>query len=408
MERKLKDFTIIEKIIKNHSDLPNEEIFPGNVVWINLDMVTARDYAGPQVIHLFEKNYPNAKVFDPEKILLTPDCYPYGNDPIHAKDQQILRNFSQKHEIKLTDLGQGIGSHILIRRSYIKSGDIVIGADSHYNLLGAAGVLGLGAGDIMLAFAFKTGKFWLQVPETIKVNLIGSISWPTTAKDVTLFVLKELHSYGITGKAVEFYGDIINSFTLEERITLCSMITEASGFIGLVPQDDLKADKSPNYQGSIDIDVSNIGQYISTPPYPHNVKSVDQTVGTVIDSIVIGSCTNGTAFDINQVAKILANKKIKTRLSIIPSTREDMIEITKNGTYQTLLEAGANFFGVGCSTCAKGQFGLTGGENHVTLTTGNRNTKGKIGPAPVYLASPVVAAYTALNGKITLPESEVK
>jgi 3-isopropylmalate/(R)-2-methylmalate dehydratase large subunit len=408
MERKLKDFTIIEKIIKNHSDLPNEEIYPGNVVWINLDMVTARDYAGPQVIHLFEKNYPDAKVFDSERILLTPDCYPYGNDPVHAKDQQILRNFAIKHNIELTDLGQGIGSHILLRRGFIKPGDIVIGADSHYNLLGAAGVLGLGAGDIMLAFAFKTGKFWLQIPETIKVNLKGSISWPTTAKDVTLFVLKELHSYGITGKAIEFYGDIIETFTLDERITLCSMITEASGYIGLIPQDNVGADPKANYRDIIEINISNIGQYISLPPYPHNVTSVDQAVDTVIDSVVVGSCTNGTAFDINQVAKILANKKIKTKLNIIPATREDMVEITKNGSFETLLDAGANFFGVGCSTCAKGQFGLTGGENHVTLTTGNRNTKGKIGPAPVYLASPVVAAYTALNGKITLPESEVK
>ncbi|MHA1990290.1 MAG: aconitase family protein [Candidatus Hodarchaeales archaeon] len=404
----MKNFTLIEKIIHSHSDLSEEEIYPGNVVWVNLDMVTARDYAGPQVIHLFEKNYTDAKVFDPKKILLTPDCYPYGNDPVHAKDQQILRNFSEKHNIELTDLGQGIGSHILIRRGYIKPSDIVIGADSHYNLLGAAGVLGLGAGDIMLAFAFKTGKFWLQVPETIKVFLTGNISWPTTAKDVTLFVLKELHTYGITGNAIEFNGDIIDSFTLEEKITLCSMITEASGFIGLIPQDNLKADPNANYRDTIEIDISDIGQYVSSPPYPHNVKSIDQAVNTKIDSVVIGSCTNGTAFDINQVAKILANKKIKTRLNIIPATREDMIEITKNGSYETLLDAGANFFGVGCSTCAKGQFGLTGGENHVTLTTGNRNTKGKIGPAPVYLASPVIAAYTALNGKITIPESGVK
>ncbi|MFW9929311.1 MAG: aconitase family protein [Candidatus Thorarchaeota archaeon] len=406
----MNSLTLVEKIIYDHSGLSQDEIYPGNVVWVTLDMVTARDYAGPQVINLFEKYYPNSDVFNNKKILLTPDCYPYGNDPIHARDQQLLRDFSLKHNVELTDLGQGIGSHILIKRRYIHSGDIVIGADSHYNLLGAMNVLGLGAGDIMLAFAFKTGKFWLQIPETIKVNLTGKIIWPTTAKDVALFVLKELHQFGITGNTVEFYGEILDNFSLEEKITLCSMITEASGFIGFIPEEDkngLTADKSAKYKNELTINISNIGQYVSSPPNPHNVVPIEQVIDTPIDSVVIGSCTNGSAYDINQVAKILANKKVKTRLSIIPATREDMLEITKNGSYQTLLEAGANFFGVGCSTCAKGQFGLSGGENHVTLTTGNRNTKGKIGPAPVFLASPVTAAFTALNGKISVPDREV-
>ncbi|MCK4896112.1 MAG: homoaconitate hydratase family protein, partial [Candidatus Heimdallarchaeota archaeon] len=150
---KMAGFTLIEKIIRNHTDASDEDIFSGNIVWINLNLVTARDYAGPQVIDLFQKHYPGSKTFDYNKIIFTPDCYPYGNDPKHVKDQEKIRVFAKEHDIQVTDLGSGIGSHLLFRRGFSKPGDIVIGADSHYNILGALGILGQGAGDVMLAFA---------------------------------------------------------------------------------------------------------------------------------------------------------------------------------------------------------------------------------------------------------------
>ncbi|MHA1397077.1 MAG: aconitase family protein [Candidatus Heimdallarchaeaceae archaeon] len=417
----MKNYTLIEKIIKSHSESPDSEIYPGNIVWINLDLLTARDYAGPQVIDLFEKNYPDSEPFHNKKIIFTPDCYPYGNDPKHAMDQEKIREFSRKHKIRITDLGSGIGSHLLFRRGYAKPGDIVFGADSHYNILGAFGILGQGAGDVMLAFAMKTGKAWIKIPETVKVTLKGEYSWPTTSKDLALYVLKQLHDFGITGQAVEFYGDIIPKLTIEDRVTLCSLITEASGMIGFVPSDDvtythykklnveieqIKADEGASYNREITIDIQDLGQYIACPPHPHNVKPIEEVVGTPISSVVIGSCTNGSAADIEAAAKILKNKKIHPdiRLGLVPATREDFILLNKNSSMGTILEAGGNFFGAGCSTCAKGQYGLTGGKTAVTLTTGNRNTQGKIGPADVYLASPVIAAATAIKGKIAIPE----
>jgi 3-isopropylmalate/(R)-2-methylmalate dehydratase large subunit len=419
----MKGYTLIEKIIKTHTTVSEEEIFPGNIVWINLDLVTARDYAGPQVIDLFQENYPDAQTFDSTKIIFTPDCYPYGNDPKHAKDQEKIRVFARKHSIRVTDLGSGIGSHLLFRRGFSKPGDIAFGADSHYNILGALGILGQGAGDVMLAFAMKTGKSWIKIPETVKVILEGEYEWPTTSKDLALYVLKHLHEYGITGQAVEFYGDIISKLTIEDRVTLCSLITEASGVIGFIPPDEvtaeyyrqqnidiekISADENAIYSSELTINIQNLGIYVACPPHPHNVKPIDEVIGTPINSIVIGSCTNGTSADIRDAAKILKNQKIipEIRLGIVPATREDFVSAHKDNSMSVILEAGGNFFGAGCSTCAKGQYGLTGGDTAITMTTGNRNTQGKIGPADVYLASPVVAAATAIEGKIAKPKKE--
>ena len=414
-------FTLVEKIIKTHSNVPDEEIYPGNIVWIDLDLVTTRDYAGPQVIDLFQKNYPGSETFDNDKIIFTPDCYPYGNDPKHAIDQEKIRVFAKEHEIKVTDLGSGIGSHLIFRRGYAKPGDIAFGADSHYNILGALGILGQGAGDVMLAFSIKTGKSWIKIPETIKIVLKGDYKWPTSSKDLALYVLKQLHNYGITGQAVEFYGSIISKLSIEDRVTLCSLITEASGVIGFIPPDEITAeyykqfnletkiimaDEKASYADELEIDIQDLGLYVACPPHPHNVKPIEDVLGTEINSIVIGSCTNGTATDIKQAAEVLKNNKTheNLRLGIVPATREDFIELNLDGTMATILEAGGNFFGAGCSTCARGQYGLTGGKTTVTMTTGNRNTQGKIGPGDVYLASPIVAAATAIKGEIAIPE----
>ncbi len=412
--------TLIEKIIRKHTDASDEEIYPGNIVWINLDLVTARDYAGPQVIDLFLKHYPGSNTFNNNKIIFTPDCYPYGNDPKHVKDQEKIRVFAKEHNIRVTDLGSGIGSHLLFRRGFSKPGDIAFGADSHYNILGALGILGQGAGDVMLAFAFKTGKSWIKIPETVKVKIEGKYTWPTTSKDLALYVLKQLHEYGITGKAVEFYGETISELTIDDRVTLCSLITEASGMIGFVSADEVTAeyykqlnidiellsgDENANYASELTINVDNLGLYVACPPHPHNVKPIEEVLGTPIKSIIIGSCTNGSASDIHEAARVLKGSHVnpEVRFGIVPATREDFVEINLNGDMTVILEAGGNFYGSGCSTCAKGQYGLTGGETAVTLTTGNRNTQGKIGPADVYLASPVVAAATAIEGKIAKP-----
>lgn len=416
-------FTLVEKIIRKHTESSDKEIYPGNIVWVNLDLVTARDYAGPQVIDLFEKHYPGSETFDNKKIIFTPDCYPYGNDPKHAIDQEKLRVFAKKHDIQLTDLGSGIGSHLLFKRGLSLPGDIVIGADSHYNLLGALGILGQGAGDLMLAFAAKTGKYWIKIPETVKVELKGDYKWPTTVKDLALYVLKHLHEYGITGCSVEFHGEIVTRLSIEERVTLCSLITEASGSIGFVAPDhitadyykqfnieidSISADEDANYSSEIMIDIQDLGLYLACPPHPHNVKPIEEVVGTEINSIVIGSCTNGTTLDFQQAARILKNQKVHpdVRLGLVPATREDFVSLNADGTMTTILEAGGNFFGAGCSTCAKGQYGLTGGKTTVSITTGNRNTQGKIGPGDVYLASPVVAAVAAIEGKIAIPIKE--
>ena len=267
---------------------------------------------------------------------------------------------------------------------------------------------------------YHNGKSWIKIPETVKVKLEGKYTFPTTSKDLALYVLKQLHEYGITGKAVEFHGSIISELTIEDRVTLCSLITEASGMIGFVPTDEVTAkyykkfnidielltgDENATYASELTINIDNLGLYVACPPHPHNVKPIEEVLGIAIKSIIIGSCTNGSTSDIHEVARVLKGSQInpEVRFAIVPATREDFVEINMNGDMTVILEAGGNFFGTGCSTCAKGQYGLTGGKTAVTLTTGNRNTQGKIGPADVYLASPAVAAATAIKGKISIP-----
>ena len=171
--------------------------------------------------------------------------------------------------------------------------------------------------------------------------------------------------------------------------------------------DEVKADEGVEYSDELTIDIQDLGLYVACPPHPHNVKPIDEVLGTEINSVIIGSCTNASVSDIQDAERVLKGKKTdpKTRFALIPATRDDFVDLNREGTMINLLDAGGDFFGVGCSTCAKGQYGLTGGETAVTMTTGNRNTQGKIGPADVYLASPAVAAATALTGKISRPEA---
>ncbi|MHA2357417.1 MAG: aconitase family protein, partial [Candidatus Heimdallarchaeaceae archaeon] len=191
--------------------------------------------------------------------------------------------------------------------------------------------------------------------------------------------------------------------------------------IGFVPPDEkiidfykkqnidielITPDSDASYDSEITISIQDLGLYVACPPHPHNVKPIEEVLGTPINSIIVGSCTNGSAADIKDAARILKNQKINSdvRFGVVPATREDFVATHKENAMSTILDAGGNFHGTGCSTCAKGQYGLTGGETAVTMTTGNRNTQGKIGPADVYLASPVVAAATAIEGKIALPQ----
>lgn len=409
--------TIIEKIFMNHS---SEDISPGKIVWISLDVVTARDFGGPNVVKNFQKNYEGHDVFDPSKVFFTFDLTVPPKTIQYANNQMICRNFAKKKGIKVFDIDKGIGTHTLIENGLSQPGAIVVGTDSHMNILGAVNSFGQGMGDIDIAFGFRYGKTWFEVPETVKVKIEGKPSFDYSAKDLVIKILSILRTDKILGKAVEFYGDPIEKLDLPGRITFLSMITEMGGIVGFIPFNEntvdeikqmsgadsiapeIKTDADAAYDEIIDIDISDIESMVSAPPYPHNGMKVSDLEKVKVDFGFVGSCTNGRIEDILKVWAILKGKKIKegVQLSIVPATIEVFKQAFEKGILKDLLDAGAIISNPGCGGCAQGHIGMTG-KGEVMVSTGNRNFPGKQGDGFNYLTSPEVVAYSVLNGFIS-------
>jgi 3-isopropylmalate/(R)-2-methylmalate dehydratase large subunit len=411
--------TIIEKIIASHTQ---EEVEPGKIVWMGLDIRSARDFGGPNVVRNYEKVYGDAPVDDRQKTFFTFDLCVPACSLKYADNQQLCRHFARKQGIKVYDVDQGIGSHILIEEGLAVSGSTVVGTDSHLNILGAVNCFGQGMGDVDIAFAFRTGKTWFEVPETLKVKVKGMISSQATAKDLTLYILKELGTKKAALKAVEFYGEAVRELSLAGRITLCSMITEMAGIIGFIPEVNVnlsneikiftskefvpvESDQDAAYADSVEIEVSGLNPQVAVPSSPENVFNVSELRDIRIDSGFIGSCTNGRIEDFASAAKILSGRKVKhgVMLKIVPATRRVYQELLAQGILDILFSSGAIVSNPGCGGCAEGHIGLTG-EGEVQISTGNRNFAGKQGRGETYLASPEVVAASCILGKIGSPE----
>ncbi len=405
--------TIVEKILQEHSE---EKVEPGKIVWIDLDIITAREFGGPNVVKHLKENFSGNYVAKPESTFFTFDLSVPAKTLKYALAQNICRKFAKEVGIKVFDINQGIGTHVLIDRGVVKPGMTAVGTDSHYNILGAIGVFGQGMGDKDIAFAFKTGKTWFEVPETMKVIVEEKYNFPTVARDLTFAVMRELGPAGALGRAIEYYGDAISSLSIDGRITLASQTTEMGGIIGFTPMDEklksfydsrgmnfkaIKADKEAEYVEEIHIDVNNLEPLMASPPNPCNVHPVSEYEGMEIDGAFIGSCTNGRYEDLVAAAKILKGKKLKVPLTITPTTREIWLRLMKEGIWEIFAEAGAVLTNPGCGGCAEGMPGLIGDE--VYLSTTNRNYPGKQGPGKLYLVSPVIAAASAVEGKVTIP-----
>lgn len=413
--------TIIEKIIADHT---SEKVAPGNIVWMEIDVRSARDFGGANVVKNLRKNYSNeSQVADPAKTYFTFDCVVPASNLGYAENQQIARMFAREHLSRenLYDVDSGIGSHVMIEKGIAVPGSTVIGTDSHLNILGAIGSFGQGMGDTDIAFAFKTGKSWFEVPESMTISIEGKPARNASAKDVTLGVLEQIGSKGALGKSIEFYGDTVDSLNLAGRITLSSMVTEMGGIIGLiVPNEEIieycktrskkdfsvyKADKDVYYIEELAFDFEGIEPRIALPPSPANVKPVAEVTGIKVDSVVIASCTNGRYADFEIVAKMLKGKKVHrdVMMKIVPSTQEVYGDLLENGLISIFYEAGAIISNPGCGGCASGQIGMTG-QGEIQISTGNRNFAGKQGKGDTYLASPATSTAAALAGEIVVPE----
>lgn len=410
--------TVIEKIIRSHT---TDEVAPGKVVWMDLDVRSARDFGGPNVVKNFKREYPGSSVENTSRTFFTFDCVVPAKNIPYANNQQICRDFAQEQGIKVFDVDMGIGTHVLMEQGLVQPGLIAVGTDSHMNILGALGAFGQGMGDQDIAFAFKTGKVWFEVPETIKVDINGSCSPPSSAKDLTLAVLNVLKTDRALGKCIEFYGEAIEGLPLAGRITVASMATEMGAIAAFIPPSKevmqfcsqrsgkrkftvVDADEDASYAEEVVVDVGELKPQISLPGRPDDVKPVDELVGKKVTSVFFGSCTNGRFEDFQTAANILKGKKVAPSVmaKAVPATREVYGAILKAGVLKTLFEAGVIVSNPGCGGCASGQIGMTGA-GEVQISTSNRNFVGKQGAGETYLASPATAAASAIKGEITNP-----
>jgi homoaconitate hydratase family protein len=410
--------TIIEKIFSRGA---GKEVAPGDYIWSELDLVAMRDFGGPNVVMEFNENFREHPVFNKNRVAITFDLHIPARTEKVAVNQKILREFASHQEVRLFDVNTGVGQHVLLESGLVKPGDIIVGTDSHMNLLGAVGAAGFGMGTTDIVGSLYKGRLWFRVPETIKIIIEGKLKKNVTAKDVILSVLKHVKTDGALHKAVEFTGTTVREMSLAERITIASMVTEMSGDIGLIEPDEsimtflelrsetscepIMADATARYVKEYSFSVGDLVPQIACPHSPDNVRSVEEVAGTKVDQVFIGSCTNGRFDDLEIAALILKGKKIATgmRLIIVPATTEVAQKALQAGLYEIFLRSGAVITNPGCALCTTGHPGILA-PGEVMVSTSNRNFIGKLGKgAQVYLASPATAAATALSGKITDP-----
>lgn len=405
--------TIIQKIFENHS---SQEAIVGDIIDIEIDARVARDFGGANVVKNLEEN--NLSIDDVSKTFFTFDTNPGGCDQKYAANQHICRVFARKHDIKIYDVDQGIGTHIAIEDGLVNPGGTLISTDSHANILGAVGAFGQGMGDKDIAHAWAHGKIWFKVPPTVKILLKGMPSDLATPKDVVLRMIQELGANGLLGYAAELYGPYIDSLSLDGRITIASMATEMGGIVLLFPPnegvldfykdssgtivDPVYADEDAEYEKTIEIDIEAIRPKIARPGHPEDVVDVDDIGNVAVDSGIIASCTNGRLEDMRNAADILKNRTIAPGrvLKIVPATNSIWEACLQDGLIDIFKKAGALIGAAGCAGCAAGQIGQTG-KDEVEISTGNRNFTGKQGPGKVYLASPATVAASLVSGKIT-------
>jgi 3-isopropylmalate/(R)-2-methylmalate dehydratase large subunit len=408
--------TIIEKILGEHS---GKNAKPGTIVDVAIDTRIARDFGGANVVKNITEH--DLKIDNIHKTFFTFDCNPGGSDQKYASNQQLCRTFARKQGIKVFDIDTGIGTHTAIDEGLIGPGGTLVSTDSHANITGAIGAFGQGMGDQDIAYAFAKGKIWFKVPETVKITLKGTPSPAASAKDIVLAMLRKMGANGLLGFAAEIYGSYAENLSLDGRITISSMATEMGGIIAFFPPDKRiidycksvsgkimkprHADEDANYIRTEVIDIDRLEPLVSRPGHPEDVTELKNVEGKKIDSAFIGSCTNGRLEDMKAAAVILKDRNVAPGvvLKIVPATDRIWRTCLDQGIIEIFKKAGALVGNAGCAGCASGQIGQNG-PGEITVSTGNRNFAGKQGKGDVYLASPAVAAASAVAGMIAHPE----
>ena len=417
--------TMTQKILAAHAGLPSVEA--GQLIEADLDLVLGNDITSPVAIKEMAKMHVEG-VFDKDKIALVPDHFVPNKDIKSAEHCKCVREFACKHDItNYFEVGEmGIEHALLPEKGLTIAGDVIIGADSHTCTYGALGAFSTGVGSTDMAAGMATGKAWFKVPSAIKFNLVGKPSKWVSGKDVILHIIGMIGVDGALYKSMEFVGEGVANLSMDDRFTIANMAIEAGGKNGIFPVDDLTraymkehsarewveyaADEDAVYDEEYTIDLASLRPTIAFPHLPENTKTIDEITEPIkIDQVVIGSCTNGRLDDLRIAAEIMNDKKIAKgiRCIVIPGTQKIYLQAMEEGLLRTFIEAGAVVSTPTCGPCLGGYMGvLAEGERCVSTT--NRNFVGRMGHvnSEIYLASPAVAAASALTGVISAPKEE--
>ena len=414
--------TMTQKILAAHAGL--SDVKAGQLIEADLDLVLGNDITSPVAINEMKK-FDTETVFDKDKIALVMDHFIPNKDIKSAENCKCCRDFACRHEISnYFDVGQmGIEHALLPEKGLVVAGDAVIGADSHTCTYGALGAFSTGVGSTDMAAGMVTGKAWFKVPSALKFELVGKPGGWVSGKDVILHIIGMIGEDGALYKSMEFTGEGIKNLTMDDRFTICNMAIEAGGKNGIFPVDDLavqymkehskreftvyEADPDAEYDEVYTIDLSELKPTVAFPHLPENTKTIGSFGDITVDQSVIGSCTNGRIDDMRIAAKVMKGRKVakNVRCIVIPATQEIYLQAMREGLLEIFIEAGAIVSTPTCGPCLGGYMGiLAAGERCISTT--NRNFVGRMGhvDSEVYLASPAIAAASAITGKISAPE----
>lgn len=416
--------TMTQKILADHAGM--ESVTAGQLIEAKLDVVMANDITGPMALPIFRQMAD--KVFDKDKVVLVPDHFTPNKDIKSAENSKAILDFSNEQGLTYhMEQGKcGVEHAILPEMGIVVAGECIIGADSHTCSYGALGAFSTGVGTTDIATGMATGELWFKVPEAIKFVLTDKPSKYVSGKDIILHIINEIGVDGALYKSMEFVGDGIQYLTMDDRFTICNMAIEAGAKNGIFPVDDqtiaymeehskkdykvYTADEDAEYERVIEIDLSKVRPTVAFPHLPGNGHTIDEIEAMepiYIDQVVIGSCTNGRISDLRKASAILKGKKVarNVRVMVVPATQKIFLQCIVEGLAEIFVEAGCAFNTPSCGPCMGGHMGVMAkGEKCVSTT--NRNFVGRMGDteALIYLASPEVAAASAIAGYIANPE----
>jgi len=421
---------ITEKILARASK--KDKVSPDDVVIANIDKVMIHDVSGPGVIKVFSEWEKKGKIlnqiWDPNRVWISEDHFVPSSDRISANNIALLTDWSKKYNIKKHykyGLGQyGICHTLSHEEGLILPGEIYVGGDSHTNTTGAMGALAVGLGHTDIAYVLMNGKIWFKVPETILFKIHGDKPEYIMAKDIILKIIGDIGTDGANYKAMQFSGEVVDKMSMEERLTLTNMTTEAGAKNGIIEPDEItleylktrtdreflpiKGDIEAEYTTTFTYNIESLDPIIAKPYSPENICAVGDIQGKEINKAYIGSCTGAKLEDLRMAAKILKGKKVKIRTEVLPAAQSIYLKAIKEGLITIFMEAGAVVGPPTCGACCGAHMGVLA-KDEICISTTNRNFPGRMGhvESKTYLASPLVVAAAAVTGKITDPRNEM-